>query len=243
VKVAPRTQTENRRGSVDQVMSKKPVEADPLRYLEAKYLMGGVERNSHVHLDQEAEIFQDLENGYPILLRSLYRQGASSMMASLAEHRFGPERTIRMYMHGRKEGEPSELASGVAQLIDSQERDRGGTLTYPEIVQNIQESGKSPIQYLDEYLIKNDAESVLVHVDETVAASPDDLAFLASAKGLKKVKLVVQFHWNAKKEPMVDEQFGDFQEHSIRPLTRNEVAILVRGPIADAGVTIDDAAI
>lgn len=212
--------------------------------------------DSVVRLDQEAEIADTLRSNKPVLIRGNWRMGKTSMVRSLEAHQFGSENSIFIDVMGENVGKGvstedfrkyfgvDAIAEFIAEkeLFGSELKDK--IKREDEIREQIAESQKTSFEFLNDYLAQR-GEKVFLSLDEAIGLveQPEKLKCLADLKGLSNIQLAVVLHRFASVEDQLKAIFQGFETHFVRPLTLEEVGILVRRPLSGTRVTFTDSAI
>jgi hypothetical protein len=212
-----------------------------------RYDQGMPVKDSVVRLDQEKAIAEDLENHKPVLIRGVWRTGKTSKVFSVGNHVFQNKNclTESVDIYGSEES-PENFKRSLC-LSDAAEIIAGSRTDWEkrhEIEDEIKKSGRAPLEYLNDYLIVR-GEKVFLALDEVVAfhKNPEKLKFLASLKDLINIRLGIVLHHIAESEKDFAEIFRDFKTHYVRPLTIEEVGLLVRRPLEGKPIDFTNEAI
>lgn len=220
-----------------------------------RYEFGRPIRDSIVRLDQEREIFDDLQNHVPVLVRGNWRMGKTSMVWSLEKHRYSENQVIKQDVAARGpfDDELPEFRKrfGLFDVSDYLQNSSEAKAESQNSVEDrkfwqeqIKASGKTPFEFLDEWL-EEKGERVLVSLDEAIALAdkPDKLAYLAELQHLKNISLCIVLHRFSKYEELFSKTFPDFKTYFVRPLSVAEVGAIVRQPLQNTNIEFTDEAI
>lgn len=214
-------------------------------------------QDSIVRLDQERAIADDLDAGTPVLIRGNWRLGKTSMVMSLRTHKYGDANTLFIDAMGevsekdesiddfRKHFGRSKVARFIAERESAGDNMEKQWEERDKLRDEIAQSGKTPFEYLDDYLEGKD-EDVFLGLDEVIGYAgehPDRLRYLAGVKDLKHVKPAIVVHRIAEYEDELRDIFDGYKTHFIRALTEDEVAKLVRQPLEGTSIVFTDDAI
>lgn len=211
--------------------------------------------DSFVRLDLEDDIARNLEGHSPVLIRGNPRIGKTSMTMSIAFHKYKREESLfltpisqtkeslgdfRRYF-GR-----AEVENFIAEIemedkkIDLKRRWKKEN----EIRSEIEKSGKTPFEYLNDYLSRK-GKTALLSVDEVVGLrdQPQKLEHIADLRGLNNIRLLVVLHRTHQYEHLFKKIFNGFKTYFVRQLTLEETAELVRKPLKGTSVTVTDEAV
>ena len=213
-----------------------------------------VAEHSIVRIDQQVAIANDLKTGVPVLIRGLVQAGKTSMAKSLIAREFkdDPHLYVDITTHPRR-GEDILRALGsfeVAHAFVTQEhgiehpaRDKKYYDSIQEMYDRIQNSGKTPFQYWNDYLASK-GEVGYLFVDEKANLLERSLREATEhIKGLSNVRTAIILHFSPARETEFRETFKGFHTYFIRPLTLEESATLVRTPLRDTLIMWTDEAI
>ncbi|MDD3284431.1 MAG: hypothetical protein PHZ07_02450 [Patescibacteria group bacterium] len=202
--------------------------------------------DSIVRLDQEEEIYEDLENNKSILIRGNWRAGKTSMLKSLENHKFGKENSIFIDVAVLSSYSLEEFKKifGKYQIIDfiSQKTNQDEN----KVEEQIKNSGKTPIEYLIQYLEQNSEENIFLEIDEVISLAqknPEALKYLASLKNVSQIKLAIVLHRFHSFEEDFKKIFDGFETHFVKPLSFDEAKKLVLAPLKDTPITFSNDAI
>ncbi len=221
--------------------------------LSFRYETTGVVGDSLVRLDQEADIYADLEQGVPVLIRGNTRVGKTSMQYSLKNHRYKEtawvRETVTTFEHQEKtidEFKATFCLEEIAELIAEKET-RAGEDEWQrskEVKKEIAASGKPPFQYLNDYLSQK-TETAFLAFDEAIAWSnqPEKLEYLASLANFSQLKLSIVLHRLARNEELFQQIFHKFNTYFIRPLSLTETSILIKTPLENSGISLTEEAV
>ena len=219
--------------------------------------------DSIVRRDQELEITEELRDGKPVLIRGTWRIGKSSMLLSLANHKFGKENSlfvtatderiakdateydfinhfgkgkISNFIAGKKlPAKESDNLEGYGKRLDRQN----------EIGRLISESGKDPFEYLNDFLAERN-ETVFLAVDEAanLGEHPAEfLEYLASLKNFSQLRIAVVLHRLAEFDEVFPKIFEGYKTHFMRALSIEETGDLIRRPLEGTPINFDDEAV
>jgi len=212
-----------------------------------RYDQGMPVKDSVVRLDQEKAIAEDLESGRPVLIRGVWRTGKTSMVFSVGNHVYHNENclfeSVDIYSSDESPeefknnlvlGDAADIVSGPDASVERRD----------EATEEIEKSGKTPLEYLNDHLAAK-GEKVFLSLDEAVVfyRNPEKLKFLASLKDLSNIRLGIVLHYVAESEKDFVEIFRDFKTHYVRPLTIEEVGLLVRRPLEGKPIDFTNEAI
>lgn len=219
-------------------------------------------RNSVIRLGQEARIATDLNEGRPVLVRGFKRIGKSSMLESLAAH-FGRENSLVFNAALQCQGltEPGGFErfrahfglGKVARFIAEKE---GGKKGWNEEATSereyeledglISESGRSPFEYLNDWLGRR-GETAFVGLDEvTTYAHPkyqEGLEYIARLRNLGNIRLALVVHRVAEYEKLFAQTFAGCQTHYIGAVDKGEVGRLVHHHLEDTPIVFTEGAV
>lgn len=210
--------------------------------LASNYEQARIITDSIVRLDQEKTIGDALDSGKPVLVRGNWRMGKTSMAWSLKTHKFGDASVLEdvtMFSGESLDNFKKALFYEVLRKIKNPEVERDR-----EEERTLIESRQDPFEYLNEYL-KSKGESMYVSLDEVIAFAdkPEILEYIANIRNYSNIKLNVVLHRYYKYEQRFAEIFKDFETHFIRPLTIEEVRLLVTKPLENTPIRFTDEAI
>lgn len=209
--------------------------------------------DSMVRLDQEVEIAKDLRSHTPVLIRGNWRMGQTSMMHSLETHQFGEKNSIfigvmtdktQSFDDFQKNFGIDEIADFIAEKESFEPKREDMSLRTEQIRKAMINSEKNPFEFLNNYLLQKN-EKVFLALDEVLGLmnQPEKIKYLASLKNLSQVQLAIIAQRIASSENTLKEIFNGYKTHFLRPLTIEEVGIMVRKPLEGTEVTFTDDAI
>lgn len=212
--------------------------------------------DSIVRLDQEAKIAETLRGDKPVLIRGNWRIGKTSMTRSLETHQFGSRNSILIDAMAENPGTSESIedfqkhfgVSAIEKFIAKRELTEAELkekfTKEDEVKKQIAESQKSPFEFLNDYLAQRN-EKVFLSLDEVIgfAKQPEKLKCLANLKNLRNIQLSIVLHRIASFENSFKEIFDGYETHFVRPLTLEEVGVLVRKPLEGTHITFADDAI
>lgn len=172
---------------------------------------------SVVRLDQEAAIAFDLQAGRPVLLRAFWKTGQTNMVRSLMK-RFDPDSSVAVIFGDTARDYTLETASSF----------RG-------------ERGMPFNKFCKQFFSQD--RKVFIAIEEMLMIDDLALRFIHSLRDVPNVMILANPQFHTAFESQWTTFFADFQSHYLRPLTEEEVGLLVRKPLEDTPVTISDEAV
>jgi len=222
--------------------AQKEIPKEFFHELASNYEQAGIITDSIVRLDQEKAIGDAMDSGKPVLVRGNWRMGKTSMARSLKTHRFGDASVLKdvaMFSGESLDNFKKALFYEILRKIKNPEVERDR-----EEERTLIENGQDPFGYLNDHL-KSKGETMYVSLDEVIAFAdkPEILEYIASLRNHSNIKLNIVLHRYHKYEQRFAEIFKDFETYFIRPLTLEEVRLLITKPLENTPIGFTDEAI
>ncbi len=209
--------------------------------------------DSQVRRTIEQAVTEDLQAGKPVLVRSHWRMGSSSLIKAVTQRNFA-ENSIVTDCQGfsYEEGTPIEVVGQtfaiweIAEYIASKQVSDPGLDAYDRgnaVEREIESSGKTPAEFLNDFLAER-GETAILAVEEAVTfEDPQRLQLIAQIKDLPNIKLMVMLHRISAMEGAYSQVFEGFTSHYLQPVDLEEATMIIRGPLEGSGIRFTDGAI
>ena len=205
--------------------------------------------NSIVLEDQRADIAADINDGIPVLIRGMARSGKTSMLRSLMANELAKGNSKRNTMlidmrFATYTDDHDETVNniGYEQALDFLLKDyMEGTAEYDQEKKKIEEAiadysgkGKTVLEYLNDRLAETGSD-IVIFMDEFnnnyVWDQQNVNQYLRNVAKLRNIHPVYVVHAATMVEDRIAQEFPDFKQHFVRPLTNEEAETLIRKPL------------
>ena len=202
-----------------------------------------------IRLDQQHETAERLRQHRPILIRGIFTIGKTSLARSIGKQEYGDSNSLSV-LAGHRESRQERFKKnfGLSDVSEFIARHEFSDLDYrdkeDQIGEEINASGKTPFEFLNDYLL-NKGERVFVCLDEATGLAEDRevMEYYASLKDLSQVDLAIILPRIVQHEDDFREIFKDYETVFVRPLTVEEVGMIVRKPLEGTLITFTDEAV